>query len=137
MATSANRHDTLWNRGIAARVEKVEWDDWRRSSSRTVSRSGLRSGSAENGNAHWRATLILARGRIELENGAVCSSGGVRSDHCIAERDAMVAGQDRARRFCQRAEHARRLRKRRIARLLLIVGRTIAVANDERTARRG
>jgi hypothetical protein len=107
-------------------------------SSRTVSRSGLRSsGSAENGNTHRGATLILARGRIELQDGAVCSSTSVRDAHCIADRNAMVGRQDRARRFCQRAEYARRLSKRLFARQLLIVRRTIPVANDEQSARRG
>src|SRR3984893_11195572 len=107
-------------------------------SSRTVSRSGLRSsGSAENGNAQRRATLILARGRIELENGAVRSHSSVRGARCIADRNAMVGRQDRARRFRQRAEYARRLSRRRFGRQLLIVRRTIAVANDEQSARRG
>src|SRR5262249_42118851 len=114
------------------------WDDFATESSRTVSRSGLRSsGSAENGNAHRWAALILARGRIELENGAVCSSSSVRGARCIADRNAVVARQDRARRFCQRAEHARRSSKRLFARQILIVRRTTAVANDEQTARRG
>jgi len=49
------------------------------------------SGSAENGNAQRGATLVLARGRIELENGAVRSSSSVRGPHCIADRNA-VAG---------------------------------------------
>src|SRR5262245_20794311 len=94
------------------------------------------SGSAENGNAQRGATLVLARGRIELDNAAVCSSSSVRDTHCIADRNAMVGRQDRARRFCQRAEYARRSSKRLFARQLLIVRGTIAVANDERTARR-
>src|SRR5262249_54284077 len=100
-----------------------------------VSRSDLRSsGSAENGNAHRWATLILARGRIELENGAVCSSNGIRNTHCFADRNAMAGRQDRTRHLCQCAEYAWRSSKRLVARQVLIVLRTIAVANDERTA---
>ena len=49
------------------------------------------SGSAENGNAQRGATLVLARGRIELDNAAVCSSNGFRNPNCIADRNA-VAG---------------------------------------------
>ena len=48
------------------------------------------SGSAENGNAQRGATLVLARGRIELDNAAVSSSNGFRNPKCIADRNAMV-----------------------------------------------
>jgi hypothetical protein len=49
--------------------------------------------------AHRGATLILARGRIKLDNAAVCSRSGVRNPHCIADRNAAVGRQDRTRRF--------------------------------------
>jgi hypothetical protein len=49
------------------------------------------SGSAENGNAQRGGTLVLARGRIELDNAAVCSSNGFRNPNCIPDRNAVVS----------------------------------------------
>jgi hypothetical protein len=68
---------------------------------------------------------------MKLDNATVSSNSGARNPRCLARCNAMVGGQDRARRFRQRAEYARRSSERLLGRDVVLVGRAITVANNE------